>query len=128
MSSATWLGKGISNSDARRILGASVYVDAADGEIVISGTRWADDLRVQAEAFVAEALADLPDLSPIEAAKTYEDAIGTLARMAFERKLMEAQYWVETCSISRRFEMEQSDVSHGVRDIVHATAGAKVKL
>ena len=64
---ATWQGEGISNADARRLLGSKVYVDCADGSLHVSTDfsvlcNESTQLENVAAKFVEDALAKLREI------------------------------------------------------------------
>lgn len=120
---ATWQGEGISDADARRLLGSKVYVDCADGSLHVSTDFSVPcnepmQLEYVAAKFVEDALNSDEEESPeagadaimtfseadaIMTAENLEAAYDAMAHEVYEHQHeSEYLYWLAG-SLSRRF-------------------------
>ena len=88
VSNAAWQGEGISNNDARRLLGSKVYVDCADGSLHVSTDFYIYDepmkLENVAAKFVENALKADEEEAEADAIMTAENLEAAYDAMARE--------------------------------------------
>ena len=131
---ATWQGEGISNADARRLLGSKVYVDCADGSLHVStdfsvlcnepmqlenvAAKFVEDALNADEQEAPEAGADaimtVSEADAIMTAENLEAAYDAMAHEVYEHQHeSEYLYWLAG-SFHRRFGIDFDEMEKAV--------------